>query len=158
MGAAGSSHSDSVTDAIHTGSLARTDGQVVGADIDQTTLAADQQSVTAEGLGNVTLLNDDLFTSQLEPSWFDLVHARLHLAPLGRGSEQMATYLRLIRPGGAIVLEEVDPASWHLIPPAPAFARLKSLIGEAFRTAGGDPTSPGDWARTRAPVSGGHRR
>ena len=42
-------------------------------------------------------------------------------------------------PGGTIVLEEVDPASWHFIPPAPAFDRLKPLVGEAFRKAGGDP-------------------
>jgi SAM-dependent methyltransferase len=115
------------------------DGQVVGTDIDQTMLAAAQQAVTAEGLGNVTLVNDDLFASQLEPAWFDLVHARFQLAPLGRGPEQMATYLRLVRPGGTIVLEEVDPASWHFIPPAPALEQLKPLIGEAFRKAGGDP-------------------
>ncbi len=115
------------------------DGQVVGTDIDQAMLAAAQQSLASEGLGNVTLVNDDLFASKLEPSWFDLVHARFQLAPLGRGPEQMATYLRLVRPGGTIVLEEVDPASWHFIPPTPAFERLKPLIGEAFRKAGGDP-------------------
>jgi SAM-dependent methyltransferase len=115
------------------------DGQVVGTDIDPAMLAAAQQLVTDEGLGNVTLVHDDLFASQLEPAWFDLVHARFQLAPLGRGQQQMATYLRLVRPGGTIVLEEVDPASWHFIPPAPAFEQLKPLIGEAFRNAGGDP-------------------
>ena len=115
------------------------DGQVVGTDIDQAMLAAARQSVTDEGLGNVTLVNDDLFASELEPAGFDLVHARFQLATLGRGTEQMATYLRLVRPGGTVVLEEVDPASWHFIPPAPALEQLKPLIGEAFRKAGGDP-------------------
>src|SRR6266540_5645353 len=63
-----------------------------------------------------------LFASQLEPAWFDLVHARFQLAPLGRGQQQTATYLRLVRPGGTIVLEEVDP------PPGlhPARARVRS--------------------------------
>lgn len=125
------------------------DGEVVGTDIDDAMLAAAKKFVTAEGLGNVTLIKDDLFASELEPSSFDLVHARFQLGPLGRGPEQMATHLRLVRPGGTVVLEELDPASWHFIPPAPALVvhlrrgveaqGLIPLLGEAFRKAGGDP-------------------
>ena len=115
------------------------DGQVVGTDIQDDMLAAAQQFVNTEGLGNVTLVNDDLFASQLEPASFDLVHARALIFPLGRGPEQMATHLRLVRPGGMIVLEEVDTASLHHLPSAPAFDRLKPMVIEAFRIAGGDP-------------------
>jgi hypothetical protein len=59
----------------------------------------------------------------------------------------MATHLRLVRPGGTAVLEELDPYSWHFIPAAPALGidytrpleeQLIPLIGEAFRKAGGD--------------------
>src|SRR4029450_1048371 len=85
------------------------------------------------------LVNDDLFASQLEPASFDLVHARALIFPLGRGSEQMAAHLRLVRPGGPVFLEEVDTASLHHLPAAPAFDRLKPLVIEAFRKAGGDP-------------------
>jgi hypothetical protein len=95
--------------------------------------------VTAEGLGNVTLAHDDLFASQLGPASFDLVHARALIFPLGRGPQQMASHLRLVRPGGTVVLEEVDTASLHHLPPAPAFDLLKPLVIEAFRKAGGDP-------------------
>jgi SAM-dependent methyltransferase len=115
------------------------DGQVVGTDIQAEMLAAARQFVTAEGLGNVTLAHDDLFTSQLEPASFDLVHARALIFPLGRGPEQMASHLRLVRPGGTVVLEEVDTASLHHLPPAPAFDQLKPLVIQAFRKAGGDP-------------------
>jgi SAM-dependent methyltransferase len=115
------------------------DGQVVGTDIQDEMLAAARQFVTAEGLGNVTLIHDDLFASELEPSSFDLVHARSLIFPLGRGPEQMASHLRLVRPGGTVALEEVDTASLHHLPPAPAFDRLKPLVIEAFRRAGGDP-------------------
>jgi SAM-dependent methyltransferase len=115
------------------------DGQVIGTDIQDEMLAAARQFVTAEGLGNVTLVNDDLFASQLEPASFDLVHARALIFPLGRGPAQMASHLRLVRPGGTIVLEEVDTASLHHLPPAPAFDQLKPLVIEAFRKAGGDP-------------------
>jgi ubiquinone/menaquinone biosynthesis C-methylase UbiE len=51
------------------------DGQVVETDIQQEILAAAHQFVTTEGLGNVTLVHDDLFASQLEPASFDLIHA-----------------------------------------------------------------------------------
>jgi SAM-dependent methyltransferase len=115
------------------------DGQVVGTDVQEEMLAAAHQFVTAEGLGNVTLVHDDLFASRLEPASFDLVHARALIFPLGRGPEQMASHLRLVRPGGTVALEEVDTASLHHLPPAPAFDRLKPLVIEAFRRAGGDP-------------------
>jgi hypothetical protein len=42
------------------------------------------------------------------------------------------------RPGGTIVLEDLDTGSWHFNPPAPALERLIELIVEAFRLSGGD--------------------
>lgn len=115
------------------------DGQVVGTDVQEDMLAAAGQFVADGGLDNVRVVEDDLFASELEPASFDLVHARAELAPLGRGDEQMATYLRLTRPGGVIVLEDADLASWHFLPPAPSCEKLLPLLGEAFRRAGGDP-------------------
>ena len=114
------------------------DGEVTGTDIDEAMLAAADRFVTEEGLRNVGLVKDDLFASELEPDSFDLVHARYEICPLGRGHEQMETYLRLARPGGTIVLEDPDTGSWHFNPPAPALERLIELIQEAFRLSGGD--------------------
>jgi SAM-dependent methyltransferase len=114
------------------------DGKVTGADIDEEMLAAADRFVTEQGLRNVGLVKDDLFASKLEPDSFDLVHARYEITPLGRGPEQMETYVRLARPGGTIVLEDPDKASWHFNPPAPALERLIELIVEAFRLSGGD--------------------
>ena len=114
------------------------DGEVVGTDIDEAMLDVAGQFVDTEGLGNVVLMKDDLFASQLEPASFDLSHARFQIAPLGRGPDQMATHVRLLRPGGTVVLEEWDVSSWRLNPPAPALERLIELIGEAFVRSGGD--------------------
>jgi ubiquinone/menaquinone biosynthesis C-methylase UbiE len=114
------------------------EGEVVGTDIDEAMLDAARQFVDTERLDNVVLMKDDLFASQLEPSSFDLVHARFQIAPLGRGPAQMSTHLRLLRPGGTLVLEEWDVSSWHLNPPAPALERLIELIGEAFVRSGGE--------------------
>ncbi len=115
------------------------EGDVVGTDIDDALLDAARQFVDTEGLGNVVLVKDDLFASQLESSSFDLVHARFEIGPLGRGPEQISSHLRLLRPGGTVVLEEWDVSPWRLNPRAPALERLIELIGEAFVRSGGDP-------------------
>jgi SAM-dependent methyltransferase len=113
-------------------------GEVVGADIDERLLDAARSFVAEHGLSNVHLVPDDLFASALNPGSFALVHSRFQICPLGRAEEQLATYLRLCRPGGWLVLEDPDSASWRYNPPAPAAARLIDLIGNAFAAAGGD--------------------
>jgi SAM-dependent methyltransferase len=114
------------------------DGEVTGTDVDEAMLVAADSFVKEEGLRNVGLVKDDLYASELEPDSFDLVHARYEITPLGRGHEQMETYLRLARPGATIVLEDPDTGSWHFNPSAPALERLIALIKEAFRESGGD--------------------
>jgi SAM-dependent methyltransferase len=113
-------------------------GQVVGTDIDERLLDAARSFLEAEGISNVALVVDDLFDSKLEPRSFALVHARYLIAPLGRGPEQVASYQRLVRPGGLLVLEEWDLGSWHFNPPAPAAERLIRLLSEIFARLGGE--------------------
>lgn len=114
------------------------DGEVVGSDIADNFLAAAQSFVEQERLSDVTLVHDDLFNSRLSPQSFDLVHARFMLGPLGRAAEQLASYRRLVKPGGWIVLEDVDAASWRLHPSTPSAERLIQLIAEVFQTVGGN--------------------
>jgi SAM-dependent methyltransferase len=113
-------------------------GSVVGSDIDERMLASARSFVEAEALGNVTLLKDDLFASQLPAGSFDVVHSRFQIAPLGRAPEQISVYRRLVKPGGWIVLEDPDMASWRVNPDGPAVQRLIDLINEGFRAAGGN--------------------
>jgi SAM-dependent methyltransferase len=113
-------------------------GDVVGTDIDESLLGAARSFLEEEGISNVELVVDDLFDSRLEPESFDLVHARYEIAPLGRGSEQVASHRKLLRPDGSLVLEEWDLGSWHFNPPAPAAQRLIGLLGEIFEAHGGE--------------------
>jgi len=113
-------------------------GRVVGGDVDESLLDAARSFLDAEGISNVELVVDDLFESKLEPQSFDLVHARYLIAPLGRGSEQVAAHRRLVKPGGALVLEEWDLGSWHFNPPAPGAERLIGLLSEIFAELGGE--------------------
>ena len=113
-------------------------GQVVGTDIDERLLDAARSFLDAEGIANVDLAVDDLFATKLEAGSFDLVHARYVIAPLGRGPEQVASHWRLVRPGGWLVLEEWDLASWHFNPPAPAAEQLIQSISQIFAAQGGE--------------------
>jgi ubiquinone/menaquinone biosynthesis C-methylase UbiE len=113
-------------------------GQIVGTDIDERLLTAARSFLEAEKIGNVELVVDDLFESRLVSRSFDLVHARYVIAPLGRGSEQVASFHRLVKPGGTLVLEEWDLGSWHFNPTAPAAERLIQLLAMIFAARGGE--------------------
>lgn len=113
-------------------------GRVVGTDIDPDLLARAQEFADEEGLGNVALVCDDLFTTGLETGRFDLVHARFQAAPLGRGEQIVAVMRSLVAPGGTVVLEEPDSSSWRFNPAAPATEALVRLVVNAFRRSGGD--------------------
>ncbi len=121
-----------------------TRGAVFGSDVDDKMLANAGAFIESESLSNVTLIKDDLFASALPAHSFDLVHSRFQIAPLGRGAEQLAAYARLVTPGGWIVLEDPDLASWRINPRAPAAERLIGLIDEGFRAAGGNFNSGRD--------------
>jgi SAM-dependent methyltransferase len=113
-------------------------GQVVGGDIDENLLDAARSFLEQEEITNVELLVDDLFDSKLEPRSFDLVHARYQIAPLGRGREQVAAHRRSVKPGGTVVLEEWDLASWHFNPTAPAAEQLIRSLSDIFAGLGGE--------------------
>ena len=113
-------------------------GSCTGTDVAAGLLDHAREHVAAEGLGNVTVVEDDLFDSRLAAGGFDLVHARFQLAPLGRATEQLTAYRRLLRPGGLLVLEDPDSSSWTYTPDAPRTAELVGLVRDAFRAAGGD--------------------
>lgn len=113
-------------------------GSVVGSDIDEQMLTHARRLLDDEALANVRLVKDDLFASALPGASFDLVHARFQIAPLGRAAEQIAAYRRLLRPGGRLVLEDPDLASWRINPDGPALHQLIGLIDEGFQHAGGN--------------------
>jgi len=108
-------------------------GRVVGTDVNDAMVASARAYCAEQGLANVQVVQEDAYASTLLPRSFDVVHARLILAPVGRDDELAAQLARLVRPGGWIVLEEPDSFdSWRIWPDSTAHTRLWSLLARAF--------------------------
>lgn len=112
------------------------EGSVTGTDLEPAMLASARTLLGEDHPAR--LLEDDLFDSGLPEASFDLVHARFQLSPLGRFDDQLDAYLRLVRPGGLLVLEDPDTSSWGVHPTGVATRELVDLVLRAFRAAGGD--------------------
>ncbi len=80
----------------------------------------------------------DAFDTGWPGGSLDAVHARFLAAPAGRCDELLAEMLRLLRPGGRLMLQEPVADSWSLPAAGPAWPRLVSLIRTGFRSRGGD--------------------
>lgn len=113
-------------------------GRVVGVDNDPLQLEAARAYVQDAQLTNVEIVEGDAFATAFPPQSFDIVHQRFVIAPAGRDAEMLAEMRRLVRPGGVIILQEPDSASWSLYPASDSFSRLTEAISSAFKKGGGD--------------------
>jgi SAM-dependent methyltransferase len=67
----------------------------------------------------------------------DAVHARFVAAPCGRVDALLAEMLRVVRPGGLVMMQEPIADSWY-VPAGAAWPRLLALIRAGFAQRGGD--------------------
>lgn len=79
----------------------------------------------------------DAYATGWPAASLDAAHARFLAAPAGRLDELVAEMHRLVRPGGCLLLQEPDSASWDL-PAVPCWPRLRSLIRKGFALRGGN--------------------
>ena len=114
------------------------EGRVVGTEVDERLLDAAEQFVDEASLRNVLLCNDDIFASALDANTFDFVHARFLFAPLGSTHELLDALLRVLRPGGTLVVQEPDSTSWSCLPPHKPWERLTAYVIDAYARNGGD--------------------
>jgi SAM-dependent methyltransferase len=87
---------------------------------------------------NLTVLEHDITTDDPLPGPFDLVHSRALLAHLPERQAVVTRMVSEVRPGGWIVIEDVDFASVTPLDPDPAFDRLVTAMTTLMERAGID--------------------
>jgi SAM-dependent methyltransferase len=115
-------------------------GKAVGADIDETQLDIARREVDAKDIRNVEFRLLDIRTTNDDiGSIFDIVYARFLLTHLDDPSQAVAAFYRYLRPGGHVILEDIDFNGHFTYPESGAFQRYRELYCKVVRRRGGDP-------------------
>jgi len=113
-------------------------GRALGVDTDETELAIARREADQAGAANVTFRAGNA-NDPVAEGLFDLVYARFLLTHVARPQRVIANMLAALRPGGAIVLEDIDFRGHFCQPPSAAFGRYIELYTAAVRRRGADP-------------------
>jgi ubiquinone/menaquinone biosynthesis C-methylase UbiE len=114
-------------------------GMVVGTDFDDTKLALARSEAATLQINNVEFRHAHLVDS-VEEAAYDLLYTRFLLTHLPDPVGAMAKFHRVLRPGGIIVVEDIDVSGQFCYPDSPAFRRSVALYALAAERRGADPT------------------
>ncbi len=112
-------------------------GRVVGTDIDEKKLELASQEAEEQQLNNVEFRLTDITESEPGKA-FDLVHARFVLTHLANPAQALARMRGALRPGGVIVVEDIDFRGYFCHPESMALWRYVELYTETVRRKGAD--------------------
>jgi ubiquinone/menaquinone biosynthesis C-methylase UbiE len=113
-------------------------GHVVGLDTEASALVAAQHWAASLGLEGIEYVEGNAYASELPRACFDLVHVRFVMGTAGEMDVLLKEMLALTRPGGVVAAQEPDIDALRCYPPHPAWTRLQTALGAAFRAIGGD--------------------
>ena len=114
------------------------DGHVTGGDIDEIKLTMARTEAHLQGIDNVTFLPMNVRDLH-DSSTYDVIYARFLLTHLASPSQTLAILYRHLRPGGSIILEDIDFKGNITYPDCPAFDRYQALYCACVKHRGGDP-------------------
>jgi SAM-dependent methyltransferase len=115
------------------------EGHVVGLEREPRFAAMARNEVAARALPNVEIVEADTFHHPLERASFDLVHERLVMINVTAREALVSEMMALLRPGGIVILEDVDNVSWLCEPAHPSWTALRNAFFVAYHANGGDP-------------------
>jgi len=113
-------------------------GSVNGVDQDEVKLQFAREDADRERLNNVQFRASNV--EQLEDdAEYDLVYARFLLTHLRDPEAVLRRMMRATRPGGVIVVEDIDHAGVFSYPHSPALDQFVGLYNRIVRSRGADP-------------------
>ncbi|MCB0214681.1 MAG: methyltransferase domain-containing protein [Anaerolineae bacterium] len=115
-----------------------TAGTILALDRDKETLAIAACEAKAQHLDNITFARSDITTWQAEAR-FDCIYGRFILTHLPDPAQVLARMARALRPGGVMVVEDIDFTGHFCYPPSAAFKRYVELYSDVVRRMGADP-------------------
>lgn len=113
-------------------------GSVIGLEREARFVEMARAEIAKRGLRNVEIVHADALTTGLERNSFDLVHERLVMLNVAARDQLLSEMVSLTRPGGTIVLEDIDNASWLCHPPHPSWDALRDAFHAVFHANGGN--------------------
>lgn len=112
-------------------------GKVVGIDLDDRYLELARQAATRHDL--LAVFRSQRVNDLQEEAAYDLVYSRFLLTHLQEPGRSLERLIRAVRPGGLVVVEDIEFAAHFCYPACPAFDRYVSLYQQVVRRNGGDP-------------------
>jgi 2-polyprenyl-3-methyl-5-hydroxy-6-metoxy-1,4-benzoquinol methylase len=112
-------------------------GQVIGIDMDETKLDLGQQTAKRLGLGNVQFRRLNVH-DWIEESQYDCIYSRFLLTHLADPLRVLRQMLRAVRPGGLVVIEDIDFGGHFCHPPCAGFDAYVRLYRTAAARQGAD--------------------
>lgn len=119
-------------------------GEVVGIDLNDELLvvaqniARDWQQNGGASGAELSFRKGDVYQLDLPENYFDLVIARFLFQHLERPADALVEIQRVLKPGGRLIVADVDDSAFSLYPEPPEFSALMDLATAAQRTLGGD--------------------
>lgn len=113
------------------------EGSVAAIDLDPAKLELARRQARERGLENVTFRHADANDWQ-ETGAYDFAYCRFLLTHLRDARETLGRLWRAVRPGGRVVVEDIDFAGHFSHPPSAAFDRYLTLYRAVVSRRGGD--------------------
>ena len=113
-------------------------GSVTAVDIDPVHVESARRLVRDRGLDNVEVLQADGRATGLPPASFDLVHARMLLVNVPSPERVVAEMVRLVKPGGWVIVQEPDCEAHICYPPHAGWDQLTGILHAGYHNDGAD--------------------
>jgi SAM-dependent methyltransferase len=112
-------------------------GRVVGMDMDSVKLGIARKRAAREGAGNLDFRQGNVL-EWVGESVYDLIYVRFLLTHLPGCQRFLANLLQALRPGGVLVVEDIEISGFVSYPPNAAHDRFLALYCNVVRRRGGD--------------------